>query len=188
MTRNEQKEERRKQILVKALELFVTKGYSETKITDISQALGISNGLLFHYYESKEQLYLALVQMGVDGTNTPQKSAYNTPLEYFEGFVHSLFAATATKVWIPQMFVLMNQAHRLGIPEQIRSLASSINQIEVSAKIIEEGQKSGVFKKGDATALAATFWSSIQGIMEEHTINPSLPLPEVSWMLDIIRA
>ena len=99
--------------MVKALELFVTKGYSETKITDISQALGISNGLLFHYYESKEQLYLALVQMGVDGTNTPQKSAYNTPLEYFEGFVHSLLAATATQVWISQMFVLMNQ-HRFG--------------------------------------------------------------------------
>ena len=53
MTRNEQKEERRRQILFKALELFVTKGFNETKITDISQALGISTGLLFHYYESK---------------------------------------------------------------------------------------------------------------------------------------
>ena len=51
MTRNEQKEERRKQILFKALELFVTKGFTETKITDIAQSLDISTGLLFHYYE-----------------------------------------------------------------------------------------------------------------------------------------
>ncbi len=90
MTRNEQKEERRRQILFKALELFVTKGFNETKITDISQALGISTGLLFHYYESKEQLYLALVQMGLEGTNTPQKNSYNTPIEYFEFFIRSL--------------------------------------------------------------------------------------------------
>ena len=48
MTRNEQKEERRKQILFKALELFVTKGFTETKITDIAQALDISTGLLLH--------------------------------------------------------------------------------------------------------------------------------------------
>ena len=188
MTRNEQKEERRKQILFKALELFVTKGFSETKITDISQALNISTGLLFHYYESKEQLYLALVQMGVDGTSTPQKNSYSTPLEYFEMFLRGLFAATASQVWIPQMFVLMNQARRPGIPEHIRTLASSVDQVEFSARIIEQGQKDGLFKKGDATALSATFWSSIQGIMEEHTINPALPLPEVSWLLDIIRA
>ncbi len=63
MTRKEQKENRQKQILFKALELFVIKGYMETKITDIASSLNISVGLLFHYYESKEQLYLELVKI-----------------------------------------------------------------------------------------------------------------------------
>ena len=57
MTRKEQKEMRQKQIMLKALELFVTKGFSETKISDIAESLEISVGLLFHYYESKEALY-----------------------------------------------------------------------------------------------------------------------------------
>ena len=46
MTRKEQKELRQKQIMFKALELFVTKGFSETKISDIAAALDISVGLL----------------------------------------------------------------------------------------------------------------------------------------------
>ena len=187
MTRNEQKEERRRQILFKALELFVTKGFNETKITDISQALGISTGLLFHYYESKEQLYLALVQMGLEGTNTPQKNSYSTPIEYFEFFIRSLFEVTATQPWISQMFVLMNQARRPGIPEQIRNVALSVNQIEFSAKIIEEGQKSGCIRKGDPPVLSAAFWCSLQGVREAHAANPEMLLPEVDWLLDIIR-
>ena len=187
MTRNEQKEERRRQILFKALELFVTKGFNETKITDISQALGISTGLLFHYYESKEQLCLALVQMGLEGTNKPQQNSYGTPIEYFEFFIRGLFEAAATQPWISQMFVLMNQARRPGIPEQIRNVALSVNQIDFSAKIIEEGQKSGCIRKGNPLALSAAFWCSIQGIMEAHAVNPEIPLPEVSWLMAILK-
>jgi len=188
MTRNEQKEERRKQILFKALELFVTKGFTETKITDIAQALDISTGLLFHYYESKEQLYLALVQMGLEGTKVTDTIPYKTPLEYFGNFVTALFSATQTQPWIYQMFVLMNNARRPGIPEQIRAVALSVNQIERSVKVIKQGQKDGTIRKGDPLLISTAFWSSLQGIMEEHAANPEAKLPEPDWLLDILRA
>ena len=58
MTRKEQKEERRKAILMTALDLFVNRGYYETKITDIAAAVPMSTGLMFHYFESKEELLL----------------------------------------------------------------------------------------------------------------------------------
>ena len=63
MTREEQKTQRRQLIITKALELFVKKGYSETKIGDIAKASNMSVGLMFHYFESKEQLYAELVKM-----------------------------------------------------------------------------------------------------------------------------
>ena len=80
MTRKEQKEQRQKQIMMKALELFVTKGFTETKISDIAGELGISVGLLFHYYESKEQLFLELVQSGMLLSKKPQMLTFTTPL------------------------------------------------------------------------------------------------------------
>lgn len=187
MTRKEQKEIRQKQILFKALELFVTKGYSETKISDIADNLNISIGLLFHYYESKEQLYLELVKIGVDGMKTPQKIEYKDSIEYFKNFLESLFNATTEQPWICQMFLLMAQAQKQGTPDKIRELALSVNQIELSSKIIEEGQKIGSIKKGNPLALSTAFWCSVQGIMEQKVALPQLPLPEVDWIVDILR-
>ncbi len=178
MTRKEQKENRQKQILFKALELFVIKGYMETKITDIANSLNISVGLLFHYYESKEQLYLELVKLGLEGMKSPQKIEYKEPIEYFEKFLKNLFEAIDKEPWICQMFLLMAQAQKQGIPENIRELAS---------KIIEEGQRNRTIKKGDTLALSNAFWCSIQGIMERKVNFPKIPLPEVSWILDILR-
>ena len=49
-TRKEKKERSRQEILYAALELFVTKGYAATKITDIAKSANMSRGLMFHYF------------------------------------------------------------------------------------------------------------------------------------------
>ena len=63
MTRKEQKEERRQAILMTALTLFVERGYHDTKITDIAEAVPMSTGLMFHYFASKEELLLELLKL-----------------------------------------------------------------------------------------------------------------------------
>lgn len=49
------------QILETALQLFCEKGYYATAITEIAKQAGISKGLLYHYFESKEEVLGALV-------------------------------------------------------------------------------------------------------------------------------
>ena len=130
MTREEQKEQRKKLILAKALELFVKKGYSETKIGDIAKAADMSVGLMFHYFESKEQLYEALIKIGAEGANAPQEMNFENPLEYFSGFLDVLFSYAREQPWVFYMFVLMAQARRSeGIPAHIREIALRVNQI-----------------------------------------------------------
>lgn len=178
---------RQKQIMFKALELFVTKGFTETKISDIAEALGISVGLLFHYYESKEKLCLELVKMGVEGTKMSENAQFDDPLQYFEKTLDGLLRAASEQPWICQMFVLMAQAQRAGMPEEIRSLALTVDQIRFSAGIIEQGQKLGCIRDGDPLALSNAFWCSVQGIMEYHAAVPEMPLPETRWIIDILR-
>lgn len=186
-TREEQKEQRYQMIIAKALELFVKKGYRETKVSDIAKAVNMSTGLMFHYFESKEQLYEALVKMGVEGTKTPAKLQAATPVEYFSQFLDSLFAYTKEQPWVIWMFVLMFQARRgEGVPEHIRELAMQVDQAEQSAKIIAQGQKEGYFRDGDAYALSCAFWSSVQGIMEQLAVTPDMPLPKSEWLVDIL--
>ncbi len=187
MTRKEQKEMRQKQIIFKSLELFVSKGFSETKVSDIAEALGISVGLLFHYYESKEALYKDLVEMGVQSTKRLEAIKFNDPMEYFLKTTEELFNAAEGQPWVFQMFVLMSQARRCGIPEKIRQLALSVDQVEFSAEIIRHGQENGTIKDGDPMALSFAFWCSIQGVMEQHFITPDIPLPKAEWITDILK-
>lgn len=52
--REQQKEKRRKEILLAGLDLYIRRGYSATKIKDIADQVGMSTGLLFHYFETKK--------------------------------------------------------------------------------------------------------------------------------------
>lgn len=190
-SRDEQKEQRRQLIISKALELFAKKGYSDTKIGDIAKAADMSVGLMFHYFESKEHLYEELVKMGAEGTNTPQEMDFENPLDFFKGFLDALFGYAKEQPWVFYMFVLMSQARRSeGIPRHIREIALSVDQVEQSAEIIKAGQQYGYFREGDPYVLSFTFWSSVQGIMEQLAVSPEMlekgQLPETDWIIDIL--
>ena len=192
LTREEQKKQRKQLIIFKALELFARKGYSDTKIGDIAKAANMSVGLMFHYFESKEQLYEELVRMGAQGTNVPLDMDFENPLDYFSGFLKTLFQYAKEQPWVFYMFVLMSQARRSdGIPPYIKEIAMSVNQVEQSAEIIAAGQQYGYFREGDPYSLSFAFWSSVQGIMEQLAVSPELiekgQLPETDWIIDIIR-
>ena len=188
MTRKEQKEERRKQILMTALTLFVERGYYDTKITDIAAAVPMSTGLMFHYFASKEELLLELVKMGVEGTKVVGSESEVPPEMYLNGFLTQLFAYVKEQPWVFNMFVLMGQTRRMGMPEEARKLALTVDASDSTAELIRKGQKSGVFRKGDAKLMARCFWSSIQGIMEEMSMDKEMEAPDSEWLVSMLKA
>jgi AcrR family transcriptional regulator len=56
---------KRELILDTALDLFVQKGYLDTKIIDIANAAGIGKGTIYEYFSSKEELFAELLQTHV---------------------------------------------------------------------------------------------------------------------------
>lgn len=59
--------------------------------------------------------------------------------------------------------------------------------IEKSVKKIELGQKTGVFREGDAYLLSVCFWTAVQGLMEEMAYNEELQPPDTEWLMAILR-
>jgi len=55
------REERKRSILDVTLKLFANKGYESTSIAQIAKEAGISKGLIYTYFESKEALLRSLV-------------------------------------------------------------------------------------------------------------------------------
>ncbi|MBK5103295.1 MAG: TetR/AcrR family transcriptional regulator [Burkholderiales bacterium] len=57
---NPASDERRRQILLGAAELFVRHGYGGTSIRDIAQRTGLLPGSVYHYFPAKEDLFIAV--------------------------------------------------------------------------------------------------------------------------------
>jgi AcrR family transcriptional regulator len=49
-------EDKRRQILDAAVRVFARKGYHTCRVGDIAEEAGVAHGLLYHYFESKEEL------------------------------------------------------------------------------------------------------------------------------------
>ena len=187
MTRKEQKEERRQAILMTALTLFVERGYHDTKITDIAEAVGMSTGLMFHYFASKEELLLELVRMGTMGPGSVNPDDRIPPDVYLTGFLNQVFKYAKEQPWVFNMFVLMAQVRRPGMPEEARKLSASADAVSPTVKLIKRGQRDGIFHEGDAKTMAIVFWASLQGIMEELAMNKDMNTPDPEWIVSMLR-
>lgn len=53
-------EERQREVIAAAAELFAANGYKQTSIADLSEATGLAAGGIYHYIGSKENLLIAI--------------------------------------------------------------------------------------------------------------------------------
>ena len=70
MTERRPSSERKIEILEAALTIFIRKGYSETRMDDIVQEIGLSKGALYHHFQSKRDLFIALIEHWMDHFST----------------------------------------------------------------------------------------------------------------------
>lgn len=63
--RQRRKQERPAELIAAALELFVERGFTATKLDDVAARAGVSKGTLYLYFASKEELFKAVIQQGI---------------------------------------------------------------------------------------------------------------------------
>ncbi len=79
--RERRKEARPGELLDAALDLFVEKGFAATRAEEVAARAGVSKGTLFLYFQSKEELFKAVVRENISGRFTE----WNAEFEAFEG-------------------------------------------------------------------------------------------------------
>jgi AcrR family transcriptional regulator len=62
LRRREQAQARRLQLIDTALAVFAAKGLEAATVKDLSEAAGVAEGLLYHYFRSKEELLEAVLE------------------------------------------------------------------------------------------------------------------------------
>ena len=62
MKREEKNQQTRRRIMDSALAEFAQQGYGASSVNTICAAQGISKGIIYHYFKTKDELYLACVE------------------------------------------------------------------------------------------------------------------------------
>lgn len=187
-TRKEQKIKRQKEILVAGLELFTSKGYAATNVSDIAVKVGMSIGLFYNYYESKEKLYEELIKRGISGPMSVMGHTDQSAVSFFEHATRHILFMVKNEPIIAKMFILMGQAaHNEALPQSVKAIMSDYDIHASTVLIIEKGQADGTIREGNPLALSIAYWRSVQGIAEEIALHPDSPCPNSEWIVDIVR-
>lgn len=165
-----QKDERREQILTSALLLFSAKGLAATKVTDIAAAAGMSQGLMYHYFDSKEAIFIELIRSAFarlnDACYTLEAMAL-PPAQKIKLAIGGLLQGINDNADHARYHLLVAQATASdAIPAPARAIIQSENQIpyQVIARIMAAGQAEGTLRQHDPAELALIFWSTIKGL------------------------
>lgn len=181
--------DRTPEILRESLKLFLEKGFHGASTREICRRAGISSGLFFHYFPTKEAVYEHLVGIGVEALILDREAALADPLGYLTGAVEHLIGMLRGDAKSAAMFVFMNQVQRTpGISATVDEQLAAHDIIVNSVPVIEEGQRRGQLRSGDPLALSTALWGAVQGLAEELAIHPGYPVPEAGWYLDMVRA
>ncbi len=122
-------------IMSTALELFANNGYHSTSISQISKKAGISKGLMYNYFKSKETLILELLSHGLEAMVAffdPNNDGILTEAE-MESFIRNIFELMKkdTQFWKlyysvflqPRVFELIERKYKDLLPMFINLLA-----------------------------------------------------------------
>lgn len=117
----EMREEKKTLIMNAALEHFSNVGFHATTITHIARHAGISKGLMYNYFKSKDDLLAAIINRSLTeiyGTFNPDHDSQLTPAE-FELFIRQVFSLFREKrqSWKLLLRIMMQQ----GVYENLLS-------------------------------------------------------------------
>lgn len=177
------------QLLEIGLGQFIEYGYFGTSTRKIAGLAGVSSGLMFHYFPTKEALYLELIRMGCEVLRyrAPEET---DPLEYFRREADRVYGVMEADAFSANMFVFMEMA-MFSAAKVSEKAAEMIRDNDLLARAVEQlkkGQAQGVIRQGNPWALATAFYGALQSVAEWRAGYPSAPVPEKEWLLDLIRA
>lgn len=153
-----------------AMRLFVHKGFGATNVQDIADLAGISIGLLYRHYKTKEELFNALVEFSLAGLQAAAErfSQEGSPRRIFEQFVDEVYNDLSQGEDFANLVLLMTRAFFQAETSRLREKVARQNAalFHATARLIRRGQELGEFRAGDAYEMAVYFYATMQGLAE----------------------
>lgn len=189
-------EDRRSEIIAAALKLFVERGYAATKLDDVARAVGVSKGLPYRYFSSKEELFKAVVRETIV---TPLSQAeaefagYDGPVENLLRLLVSYHAIFSKEIGGGVSKLMMAEA--ANFPEIARFYMQEVvdRGRRFLGDLVRRGIARGEFRDVDADAMGRVLGAPLTMYsIFQHSLGPydSEPMSErfLGAYLDLVLA
>jgi AcrR family transcriptional regulator len=178
-----------RQILLHAVDVFSRKGFAGTKIKDIAQTAGFSQGYVYTYFKSKDEIFTKIVEYAANGAGRAVEYAAKLPGTPFER-ISWLTEAFLAPDSLAMRLILLQTAASEAIPEEAKRIAEEKrgDPFRHFIPLIAEGQRLGEIVDEDPLMLAITYFSCIQGLgIARVQTTEELPFPKAEVILRFMR-
>lgn len=181
-----------RQILLNATDVFARKGLVGTKIKDIAAKAGFSQGFIYNYFKSKDDIFTKIVELASEGVGNSVKFASElngTPYEKIFWLTEAFLSidSIAMQHW---RLIMLQASTSEAIPDEAKRISKENikKPFEHLIPIIIEGQNLGEIVKEDPLVLAITYFSFIQGLGIARIQNgKDIPFPTTKMILRFLR-
>lgn len=183
------RDERREQIMGAAIKVFARRGIIGTKMSMIAAEAGISHGLLYHYFSSKEELFTTLVEDAMEGAQAAMSSVYDLPGTPIEK-IRALSTEILDESGAPYFMLIHHARTSEGVPEKVKELIDRHDMnafIERLLPLFREAQQAKEIVEGSPEELISTYLSVLSGLMVLNAQGiEGYRLPDVDMLLRLI--
>lgn len=188
--RQQKKAESRRRILESAREIFFRDGFMAANLDEVAEKAGVAKGTLYRYFESKADLYVAVLADNGDAFTERMHEAIasaESGIEQVEGiarFYHDY--------WIrnPQYFQIFwaidNQSVIGELPPEVVSAVSQLweRNLTILSAALKRAMAEGSLVECDAWEVAQILWTTANALIQADATGPRrelrrLPLEQV---------
>lgn len=181
-------EQRRAQIIESAIRVFANQGFANTRMEDVAAQAGLSKGLLYWYFKSKEDIIVAIADLlfGAEFRKLKDLSAggqkASDSLETFlDIFLEDLRGMLTVAPVIYEFYAL---AFRNGMVRKVMQayLARFVTLLE---PVVQRGIDDGEFSPGDPRQITIAIGAALEGTLLLWAYAPDMVQPEEQLRLSM---
>jgi AcrR family transcriptional regulator len=172
VAREGKREENRRRLVDAAREVFFDVGFERANLDEVARRAGLAKGTIYRYFDSKAELYVAVLSIGadvfvermlqtLDPALSPEDQVRRTGAFYFRHFREN-----------PEYFrifwALENRQMIGGVHEGLVRAVTDVWKrcLQILANEIQRGIDEGVFRSCDAWEMANILWIVANGLLE----------------------
>ena len=167
-------EDRREQIIDAAMRVFAQKGFAKATNKDVAREAGITPGLIYYYFESKEALLTAIIENRSPLhvlTTLPEELMMQPPDVFLRSLILRLLSVIESENVVGLIRVMLPEIIHNGNQAEMQLVTNAFRRgLALGGKFIEAKMHSGEMREADSSLVAQIVVGCLMGFVLRRQI------------------